>query len=64
MAKSIVVTLLVGGLLSLLMRFFFPQIIDDSSSTEKITIGIKLWSVAVACGVLEGFLCWRKRKKQ
>ena len=60
--RSIVVTLLVGGLLSVLLRFFFPQVIDDPMASNAT--GVAIWLAAVACGVLNGVAYWKKRKKR
>jgi hypothetical protein len=60
--RSIVATVLLAGLLSLLLRFIYPHF-EDAKGSEDIALGIGIWLVAAAGGVVEGVRYRRKCKK-
>ena len=60
--RAIVIALLICTFLGVLLRFFFPQVIDDPTNTNFIGIGV--WFVSIVFGALDGVTYYRKCKKQ
>jgi succinate dehydrogenase hydrophobic anchor subunit len=55
-ANGVAVCLLAGVLLSLVLRFFFPKIVDARTVASKL-YGIAIWLVSIGLGI------WHARKR-